>query len=172
MYIWSRRRRWLLGFALLISRLSLSVISVFLGFISCPIMDMMSWPPWGLPTQRKINLDTNLHRASLSVRMHRTPPRSVGKQTIEPTVVSSCNANSIMYYGVSKTTVNILPGISNVKIMKSNILDHLFSFVDISLKILQIQVHYERVKQPLMSYLSVMGDFFPRGRTWNLSHEQ
>lgn len=33
---------------LLISSRSFSVISVFLGFISWPIMLMMSWPPWGL----------------------------------------------------------------------------------------------------------------------------
>jgi hypothetical protein len=30
---------------LLISFLSLSVISVFLGFMSWPIIDRMSWPP-------------------------------------------------------------------------------------------------------------------------------
>uniref|UniRef100_A0A6B0UEL4 Putative secreted protein n=1 Tax=Ixodes ricinus TaxID=34613 RepID=A0A6B0UEL4_IXORI len=33
---------------LLISFLSLSVISVLRGFMSCPIMERMSWPPWGL----------------------------------------------------------------------------------------------------------------------------
>jgi hypothetical protein len=49
MTIWS-----LGGVALFISRLSLSVISVFLGFMSCPIMDMMSCPPCGLHINTRI----------------------------------------------------------------------------------------------------------------------
>jgi hypothetical protein len=43
---------------LLISCRSFSVISVFLGFMSWPIMLIMSWPPWGraLATSRSCSV--------------------------------------------------------------------------------------------------------------------
>jgi hypothetical protein len=47
------------GVPLFISRLSLSVISVFLGFMSCPIMDMMSCPPRGLTTESREHIEVH-----------------------------------------------------------------------------------------------------------------